>query len=734
MGTILKVGEVVVSTYQNKVVNPVPYTTGHVSASYYTPNPNPGTVVSYLLNQLDGATTRVYNQYLEDYARLTVPLLGTGTDIDPYYFYPFPVLARVQIPMVAADFVDKPYVNVLQYFRLPTGVQHRLTVRWYNVSSTLLYTQTGATHTTEDGAWRYLAVNYPAPPQTILNQVTYIYLTLEVMAGMPVTQNYFDVTGFRATPVAANNLDDVRGVYWDGSTTFTQASYVGAWASTPRASVSNLTVTDIPATTEETESVESLSVAEDATGLDASSLSGGTSQATLSIPYTDSADSYMGLGAEVRDTDLGNFYGKVRNLDESTAAGSVTVQMDESMSLLNAWVTAPPMSGTLSTVLRNYVALAEAPVRGFTFEDGTDAITANVPGFVGNLYDKVRELLAAYNAELVTVDGSHVVRATMQDSLALDNFTDDTKVSSNLQDTAQYVRVHYYDNEYVTDGEVFPLGANPQEAVEDIPEPTIYSVGAGEVLNVDIQLRASLLSVNVPVYTAFVPDESVTGAGVYTAVGSDSLPITPSQWAAGGGAISVQISPEDPSILKVTITGANYPALAPFRLAMSSGSGNYYNALHITGTGVFIRDQYVDIPTGALPGATGQRYAVECTNPYISTLTQAYQAGQIVAGRQQQTQGISFSIPTPQGLVVLGLLPGKKFVHGNQQFRIESVDINHHTVSGSGTYALTAADFDRFYTRAAGLTGAQFDALYAGSTPTALNFSLKPLLHRFVEV
>jgi len=490
--------------------------------------------------------------------------------------------------------------------------------------------------------------------------------------------------------------------------------------------------------TEETENTESLSVAEDITGMDASNISGGTSQASITIPYNVEAPNYLGQSGELQDFEMGNFYGRVRNLGESPDAGTVAVQIDESMALLNAWVTAPPMSGTVESILRNYAALADYSVRGFVFENGVDSIAANAPGFVGNLYDKVREFLAAYGVELVTVDGEHVVRPIMRDSVILENFVDPPVVSMNLQETSQYVRMHWYDNEYVTNGEVFPLAPNPQETEEEFTEPTIYSVGAGEVLAVDIQLRASLISVNVPAYVSFVPDEVATGSGVYTAVGSDSLPITPSQWAAGGGKISVRISPEDPSVLTVVITGPDFPLLAPFRLAMSSGSGNYYNALHITGTGVFIRDQYFDYATGALPSATGQEFSVECTNPYISSKEQALRVGQIVAGRNQQVQTLSATIPTPQRAddtedALLGLLPGKKFIHADQQFRVESTTIDPHNVSIGASYGLTADDFDHFFTRASDFTCDDFDALYAGTTLTALNFSLKPLRHRFVE-
>ncbi len=734
MGTVLKIGEQAVSTYKNMAQYPVPYSSGQVTASYYTPNPNPGTTISYLLDQLDGPTTRSYNQYLEDYARFTVPLLGAGTEADPYYFYQYPVLARTLVNMTAADFVTKPILNVHFLLRIPAGVQIRTTVFWYNAANAQVWTSLTAPSVTTSADWLRVAALFPAPPNSVLSTVTYARVGVEVMSGMTAAQNYWDMTGFRATPVYQSDFNDFRGNYWDGSTTFTQPHYVPSWDGTPRSSLSTLTITEIATISVQTENEQTLSVAEDVTGLDASAISGGSGQGNMTIAYSPNAPDYLGLSAEMLDTSLGNFYGKIRNLSESAANGTAAIVVDESLALLNAWVVAPPISGTVATVLSNYVSLAEASIRPFSFEDGVDLIPVNAPGFVGNLYDKIREFLAAYSAELVTIDGLHVVRSTMRDSIILDNFSEGPEVTSNLQQTSELVRVHWYDNEYVTNGQVYPLAANPGEADEEIPEPTVYSVGANEVLNIEIQLRASLLSINTPLYVSFVPDEDVTGTGVYTAVGSDSLPITPSQWADQGGKIEVSISEDDPSVAKVKLTGPDIISLAPFRIAMSSGSGNYYNALHITGTGMFVRDQAVDLATGALPSVTGQKYATECTNPYISTEEQAYQVGQVIAGRVQQEQSVSFTIPTPTNQVVFGLLPGKKFVHANQQFRVETTDVNNHTMSCSGSYALTVADYDHFFTRGAAFTVADFDGLYTGVTLTALNFSLKPLLHRFQEV
>jgi hypothetical protein len=740
MAGVIKIGEPEIETYRNLVTQPVPYGSGQVTASWYTPNPNPNAVVSYLLDQLDGPTTG-YGQYLEDYARITVPLLtgGSGTEEDPFYeyFYPHPVLQRRRVNITAADFEGYPYINTRLYFRLPVGVTIRSLLFWYNSSNSSLLQQYGPEQVTSSADWRSYGVRYTTPSQNVLNNAAYVQFGIEIRAGMTAAQNWWDTTGFRLTPVRETDFNDFRGEYWDGSTDFPSSGDTAGWVGTPRNSGSTLTRILLAGDLTVQENFRGLTMDEDVTGLDAANISGGTSQARITIPLDNNRDSYLGLGAEVQETALGNFFGRVRDTDEDETAGSVALTLDESLSLLNAWVTAPPQSGTLASVVRNWAALAQAPLRPFVFEDGTGTIPVNAPGFVGNLYDKMRELLAAYQVEMVTVNGNHVVRKPLQDIVILDNFSEPPKVVSNLQETAQYVRVHWYDNEFVENAEVYPLAKNPQEDKEDVPEPTIYSVGAAETLKVDIQLRASLLTVNQPTYVAFVPNESVSGVGVYTAVGTDNLPITPAQWAAGGGSLTVNISPDDPSVVQVTIVGPDFPNLAPFRIAMSSGSGNYYNALHITGTGMLIRDQWVDLPTGALPSATGQEFAVECTNPFISSRTQAYQAGAVIAGRVQQSQTISSSIPTPNqpGANVLGTLPGAKFRHGSRQFRIETTSVGQDVTTITGVYALTSADFDRYFGGASGsLTSGEFDALYDGATPNAMNFSLKPLLHRRSEV
>lgn len=220
MGTLLRVGEQEVSTYRNMVVNPVPFQASQITASYYSGNPNPGATVSYLLDQSDGPTTSAYGQYLEDYARITVPVTGTGTDEDPYTVYQLPVLTRRRVDITAADFVDRPRLNVLHYYRAPAAAKVRLTCFWYSATNIQVYASTASTYTVDSDGWHWLAANFSAPAQSILNQVAYVYIGMELSSGLTPSKNYYDVTGFRATPTANSGFADFQGNYWDGSTDF----------------------------------------------------------------------------------------------------------------------------------------------------------------------------------------------------------------------------------------------------------------------------------------------------------------------------------------------------------------------------------------------------------------------------------------------------------------------------------------------------------------------------------
>jgi hypothetical protein len=110
-------------------------------------------------------------------------------------------------------------------------------------------------------------------------------------------------------------------------------------------------------------------------------------------------------------------------------------------------------------------------------------------------------------------------------------------------------------------------------------------------------------------------------ASVYAVSGNDGLPITPSQWTAQGGDMSFAIK-GDGSIIEVTLTGPDFPSLAPFTIGLNDGS-NSYSTLRITGDGMNFNKQVYTEKTGLTASDTPVVNAGEIDNKAIDTLEDA---------------------------------------------------------------------------------------------------------------
>lgn len=368
--------------------------------------------------------------------------------------------------------------------------------------------------------------------------------------------------------------------------------------------------------------ISTYSVQEDATTLDASTFEGGAGQVTFEVQ--DFKDSHESLGRVVNlsDGSRGKFQAIVQAV--SGVDGSLTLTGDSVISRLNMWTSVPPFQGTLEAYVITLVGRAGWPpgLAGYRVDPSIANRPVVAPGFVGNLWDHLKMFLVSQQVEMAQVYNHIVVRPprtieayrerTISESYSLDN-----------QSTAQQVEITYYNHRWGGLLEFYPT------TTEDA-QPLV--VDANQTLVQDFRVEGSLLSVNQPTVQAFVNNTSYEGTpGVYSVAGNDGLPVTPAQWVAKGGGLSVEIA-EDPSVIRVTVTGADIPNLAPFRIAMTAGTGSYYNSLHITGTGTTWNKQVLTLTTGAPLSATGESVGVTVDNPYIDTLAQAYTTGLIVAG------------------------------------------------------------------------------------------------------
>lgn len=364
--------------------------------------------------------------------------------------------------------------------------------------------------------------------------------------------------------------------------------------------------------------IKSFSVQEDATPIDPGSSFGGVGQITLTMNETKNSKYLLGevvLGAGTR--------GKTSGLVSSVTStnGDITITADSILNLFNSDRITMPLNTTLSAAFQYYCTLV-----GITNDLVIDTSIASraiiYPGWNGNMWIHIKQILSKEQIEMSLVFNRIYVRP-LRLLVANTDRTTSFGWSTDNKSIAQQIEIYYYNNTYGTQKEIYPLTTE---------SPSIYQVDASETVTFTQQLNASLVSVNQPMCIDFVYNHAYDSTGgVYAVSGNDGLPITAAQWIAQGGSITIRIT-DDPSIIEVTIHGASMTDYAPYRIAMTSGSNNFYNSLHITGTGIIWDKKLLTLTTGAADTLTSEKIGTTVDNPFVSTLAEAYNLGAITAG------------------------------------------------------------------------------------------------------
>lgn len=380
------------------------------------------------------------------------------------------------------------------------------------------------------------------------------------------------------------------------------------------------------------------SVQEDATTVDISNFNGGFGQ--ISVQANSVKNSLYGVTDMLRLSDdvLGKTQGIVREVEESD--GGLSLIADSALGVFDADKVVNPQTGTLLQAMTYYCNLAGV-TNVLKVDPSIASRSVAFPGWSGNMWDNLKQILAAQQTEMSLVFEDVVVRPLRTIVANITRTTSITKRVNN-QDTSREIEVYYYNHEKVTNREIYPW---------NLEDPNVYSVDAGQTVTLRLEINGSLSSVNQPTCVSFVPNsETLTSSGVYSVAGNDGLPITPSQWGAQGGNLTVRIV--EPNILEVTIVGASMPTYAPFRIAMTAGTSSYYNSLRITGTGLRWNKKSVKITTGSTAAVTGEAVGVTVDSPYIDTYGDALNVGLVAAGKNSMTytmSGTAFNINRTDG-------------------------------------------------------------------------------------
>lgn len=352
------------------------------------------------------------------------------------------------------------------------------------------------------------------------------------------------------------------------------------------------------------------SIVEDSTPVAPDDSSGGYGQLTTILYDDGEVRGYNRSPLVLTDGQQGETTGIVRSISVNGISASLTA--DSRLSLTAVTRQAQPFVGTLGGALRYYLGLCGI-TSGVVVDAAVESVSVKLIGWNGVVYDQLKKLGIARGFEMSLVSNNIVFRP-VRGRVAIDYR--DASVSWQLDDSnlAQTVEGYSYSTRAATDL-AYPAGGWNEDV-----KP--YDVDAGQTVEIDIPVEASLTSVEQPTCVAFV-DRNHTATSVYSVSGNDGIAIQPSQWLDGGGSVTVAIA-EDTRSLKVTIVAPAETQYAPYRIAVSAGPSDYYSSLRIRGTGVFIDKKLMTLPAHIDPDESPQELGATVDNEFFETEDQLF--------------------------------------------------------------------------------------------------------------
>ena len=378
------------------------------------------------------------------------------------------------------------------------------------------------------------------------------------------------------------------------------------------------------------------SVQEDSTPLAAGDSSGQVGTITFSIPQPDpdvqpnhpinvyGPNILVDQAVRLADTRKGFTLGTVTKVQKNRRSGLIQVTARSRLGDLNVFnVQADPFVGSLDDAFEYYLSLANITTDFFV--DPVIATTPVVfPGWNGELWYNLKQMTAALDCDISLVSGIILLRRirarTATRGRDLERLFD---VGGGT--LAQFIEVYQYNNRPITNELVYPPGGWSEDV-------TTINVNAGETITEDLELSASVVSIQQPTMQTFVSRDH-NSSSVFTVVGDDGLPIDPTAWADHGGSLTVTINPDTTS-LSVRITAPtglpnkNGQEIGVYGISLSSDeSTGRYSTLRILGTGVAFNKQSRLVPTGITPSESATEIGVTIDNPFLSTSDEVNRAG-----------------------------------------------------------------------------------------------------------
>lgn len=350
----------------------------------------------------------------------------------------------------------------------------------------------------------------------------------------------------------------------------------------------------------------------------------------------------------------------------------------------------------LSEAIQSYIDLIDPSlIINYTAASNPDVF---FPGWTGNVWEKLKELCAAYALQIDSVSGVITISDIGTRTVSLDNIQGGSaQLSLDTRATGKSINITYQN---ASGGQGIMYDAADYDKV--------FSVGVGETVTESVQTGNYPIELNPISQTSLI--EPLPGQ--YYVIAADNLPVTPEQWVAYGGSVSVAVG-AIPGTIDVTLVGPRsvIPGVtAPFSLAVSDGSTSY-PAFSVTGAGVFTEPVILNLLTGADPDKTSVEVAADINNFAINTLTQAYDRGiwaSVIATGPLLT--LNFTVPST-AVSGFGLCQGSLVSFKESTYRITSATVGNVWTTGTATRHVTVGARDAF---ASGRTVGQHDTLWSG--------------------
>lgn len=428
----------------------------------------------------------------------------------------------------------------------------------------------------------------------------------------------------------------------------------------------------------------SYTVSEDATPIEGSDMTGGTGTIVFSVVENPAANgTIMLLNDSVKLTDgsNGTTSGTIYSVADGEGIANISANARTNAFIANTKVA--PYTGTLGGAFTYYMSMVGI-TSGFVIDSTVTGRAVNYQGFMGSVWDFLKQMLAVQQCEVSLVSNNIVFRPIRSRTLQMAKNSKVTRTIAN-SDLAQTVQAYYYNNVWKNNTVCYPISGVASSV-------SAYQVDIGAILIENVSIGASLQSVLQPtcVASGSVPSIYTGSTSIYTVSGQDGTPISPLAWTQNGGSVTVSVG-QDQTSIDLKIVAAIGLGNAPYTIGVSNGGSNYYSGLYIVGTGTFFTPILVTIPTGSPIGKTATVIGATVNNRFITTAAEASSVGLRTAQRwaaPQQAISVSATVVNR---------PGDKGDASYPTFAIVNAALSPNT-------------FSQVNTLYAGMTFAQFNA------------------------